>query len=157
MPSVRKIQALCSRKLSCVRTAQAIRREKLSSTVWTARAIRSKNCHLFERLQLSVPKYCQPLYCSKPLSTDPRRPSGSQSGQVKVQARCKGEREPLDTDSHQTISKQSSECWLPKLSSLFLPSQLTATKNFKSFSFRYNLVLYSFLIFFCLCITWIVA
>ena len=44
----------------------------------------------------------------------PRKPRGSQSGRVKkrdesfqVQAE-----KPLDTDSHRTISKRSSECWL---------------------------------------------
>ena len=127
-------------KLSYVRTARAIRRKKLSSTVPTSRAIRSKNCHPFERLELSVPKYCHPLYCSKPLSPHPRRPRGSQSSQEK---RC----------MRANAVKRSSECWLQKVSSLFLPTQLTATKNFKSFSFLYNLVLYSFLIFFLVCIT----
>ena len=44
----------------------------------------------------------------------PRRPRGSQSGWKKrrderFQARAE---EPLGTDSHQTISKQSSKCWL---------------------------------------------
>ena len=44
----------------------------------------------------------------------PRRPRGSQSGRVKrrdesFQAWAE---EPLGTESHQTISKQSSECWL---------------------------------------------
>ena len=44
----------------------------------------------------------------------PRRPKGSQSGREKscdesFQAWVE---EPLSTDSHQTISKRSSECWL---------------------------------------------
>ena len=44
----------------------------------------------------------------------PRRPGGSQSGREKrrdatFQARAE---EPLGTDSHRTISKQSSKCWL---------------------------------------------
>ena len=44
----------------------------------------------------------------------PRRPRGSQSGREKrgdesSQARAE---EPLSTDSHRTISKRSSECWL---------------------------------------------
>ena len=44
----------------------------------------------------------------------PQRPSGSQSGWEKkrdksFQARAE---EPLSTESHQTISKRSSECWL---------------------------------------------
>ena len=44
----------------------------------------------------------------------PRRPRGSQSGREKrpdesFQARAE---EPLCTDSHRTISKRSSECWL---------------------------------------------
>ena len=44
----------------------------------------------------------------------PRRPRGSQSGREKrgdesSQARAE---EPLGTDSHRTISKRSSECWL---------------------------------------------
>ena len=44
----------------------------------------------------------------------PRRPRGSQSGREKrrdesFQARAE---EPLGTDSHRTISKRSSECWL---------------------------------------------
>ena len=44
----------------------------------------------------------------------PRRPRGSQSGRVKrrdesFQAWAE---EPLGTDSHRTISKRSSECWL---------------------------------------------
>ena len=44
----------------------------------------------------------------------PRRPRGSQSGREKsydesFQAWVE---EPLGTDSHQTISKRSSECWL---------------------------------------------
>ena len=114
-------------------------------------AIRSKNCHPFQRLELSVPKYCQPLYCSKPLSPDPRRPRGSQSAReerCKRGARGGGGGEPLGTDSHQTISKRSSEFWLQKLSLRFLLTKLTATKNLKSFSFLYNLVLYSFLFFF---------
>ena len=47
-------------------------------------------------------------------SRHPRRPRGGQSGQEKrrdesFQVRAK---EPLGTDSHQTISKTSSECWL---------------------------------------------
>ena len=44
----------------------------------------------------------------------PRRPRGSQSGREKrrdesFQAQAE---EPLGTDSHRTISKRSSECWL---------------------------------------------
>ena len=50
----------------------------------------------------------------KPLASHPRRPRGGQSGREKrrdesfqVQAE-----KPLGTDSHWTISKRSSECWL---------------------------------------------
>ena len=57
----------------------------------------------------------------------PRRPKGSQSGREKrrdesFQARAE---EPLGTDSHRTISKRSSECWLlighKKCFALFCP------------------------------------
>jgi len=51
-------------------------------------------------------------------SRHPRRPSGGQSGQekrrdeiVQVQAEKSAEKH-LGTDSHRTISKRSSECWL---------------------------------------------
>ena len=48
------------------------------------------------------------------VSVHPRRPRGSQLGREKrcdesFQARAE---EPMDTDSHRTISKRSSECWL---------------------------------------------
>ena len=64
------------------------------------------------------------LYCSATESlrgkrlmqrkSHPRRPGGSQSGREKrrdatFQAQAE---EPLGTDSHRTISKQLSECWL---------------------------------------------
>ena len=64
------------------------------------------------------------LYCSATESfrdkrfmqrkSHPRRPGGSQSGREKrrdatFQARAE---KPLGTDSHRTISKQLSECWL---------------------------------------------
>ena len=44
----------------------------------------------------------------------PRRPRGSQSGREKRRDESfQGwAEEPLNTDSHQTISKRSSECWL---------------------------------------------
>ena len=52
------------------------------------------------------------LYCQLP--PHPRRPRGSQSSREKrrdesFQAQAE---EPLGTDSHRTISKRSSECWL---------------------------------------------
>ena len=111
-------------KLSCVRTARAIRREKLSSTVRTVwlsvqRIVIRFNGSNYP-FQNIVSRYTVPNHFH-PI---------------------------LGTDSHQTISKRSSEFWLQKLSLRFLPTQLTATKNLKSFSFLYNLVLYSFLIFF---------
>ena len=48
------------------------------------------------------------------MGTHPRRPRGSQSGREKrrhesFQAQAE---KPLGTDSHRTISKRSSECWL---------------------------------------------
>ena len=153
MPSVRKTQAICSRKIVMRSNDSGYPSGKIVIHRSNGLAIRSKNCHPFQRLELSVPKYCLPLYCSKPLSPHPRRPRGSQSGQVKVQVRCKGETKPLGTgrspDHFQTVKRMLA----PKLSSRFLPTRLTATKNFKSFSFLYNLVLYSFLIFFLVCIT----
>ena len=51
-------------------------------------------------------------------SRHPRRPRGGQSGEEKrgdeiVQAQAeKSAEKPLGTDSHRTISKRSSECWL---------------------------------------------
>ena len=47
-------------------------------------------------------------------SAHPRRPRGCQSGREKRQDECSQVRakEPLGTNSHQTISKNSSECWL---------------------------------------------
>ena len=111
-------------KLSYVRTARAIRRKKLSSTVPTSRAIRSKNCHPFERLELSVPKYCHPLYCSKPLSPHPRRPRGSQS---LVRWRCKWG------------ARAKASPWVPTLTRPFPNGQANAgSKNFRRVFSRPN-------------------
>ena len=58
-------------KIVIIRTARAIR--------WKKTVIRSKgsgyppekNCHPFERLEISVQNDCQPHYCSKLLSAEP--------------------------------------------------------------------------------------
>jgi len=111
-------------KLPCTRTARAIRRKKLSSTVPTSQAIRSKNCHPFEWLELSVPKYCRPLYCSKPLSPHPRGPRGSQSSQEK---RCK------------QGARAEASPWVPTLIRPFLNGQANAgCKKFRRFFSRPN-------------------
>ena len=154
MPSARKTQAICSRKIVMRSNGSRYSSEKIVIhrsnfsgypfkellSVSTARTIRSKILSAVILFQTTF-------------TPSSETQGQSESGQVKLQVRCKGESKPLGTDSHQTISKRSSECWLQKLSSRFLPTQLTATKNFKSFSFLYNLVLYSFLIFFLVCIT----
>lgn len=86
MPSARKTQAICSRKIVMRSNGSGYPSGKIVIHRSNGLAIRSKNCHPFQRLELSVPKYCQPLYCSKPLSPDPRRPRGSQSAR---EERCK--------------------------------------------------------------------
>ena len=138
-------------KLSCVRTARAIRREKLSSTVRTVWlsvqriVIRFNGSNYpFQNIvsRYTVPNHFHPILGDQGAVSRLGRKGASEVQEVG------GGGEPLGTDSHQTISKRSSEFWLQKLSLRFLPTQLTATKNLKSFSFLYNLVLYSFLIFF---------
>ena len=63
----------------------------------------------------------------------PRRPRGSQSGREKrrnesFQVRAE---EPLGTDSHQTISKNSSRCWLltghKKMLCIIVPTRQTVS------------------------------
>ena len=137
-------------KLSCVRTARAIRREKLSSTVRTVwlsvqRIVIRFNGSNYP-FQNIVSRYTVPNHFHPILGDQGAVSRLGRKGASEVQE-ARGS-EPLGTNSHQTISKRSSEFWLQKLSLRFLPTQLTATKNLKSFSFLYNLVLYSFLIFF---------
>ena len=62
-------------------------------------------CQTLEKSQVSPALF---------LTTDPRRPRGSQSGREKrsdERSQAQAEK-PLGMDCHQTISKQSSECWL---------------------------------------------
>ena len=48
-----------------------------------------------------------------PHKVHPRRPRGGQSGRVKRRESFQAwAEEPLGTDSHRTISKRSSDCWL---------------------------------------------
>ena len=58
----------------------------------------------------------------------PRRPRGGQSGREKRRDESFQEQaeKPLGTDSHRTISKRSSECWL------LVPNRLTASPEFFS-------------------------
>ena len=71
-------------------------------------------------------------------SSYPQRPRGSQSGREKrrdesFQVRVE---EPLGTDSHRTISKRSSECWLlvgpKKMLCMIVPNRRTASPEFFS-------------------------
>ena len=68
----------------------------------------------------------------------PRRPRGGQSGREKrrdksFQAQAE---KPLGTDSHRTISKRSSECWLlighKKMVCIIVPNRRTASPEFFS-------------------------
>ena len=71
--------------------------------------------HMFKKIVLPSSSYTTVLKRVMRLDCHhPRRPRGSQSGREKscdesFQAWVE---EPLSTDSHQTISKRSSECWL---------------------------------------------
>ena len=70
---------------------------------------------LFKK-QMTFIQQCFLTYsCISPFSfSHPRRPRGSQSGREKRRdesSQTQAEK-PLGTDSHRTISKRSSECWL---------------------------------------------
>ena len=73
---------------------------------WFPRKYEEKlRCQTLEKSQVSPALF---------LTTDPRRPRGSQSGREKrsdESSQAQAEK-PLGMDCHQTISKQSSECWL---------------------------------------------
>ena len=73
---------------------------------WFPRKYEEKlRCQTLEKSQVSPALF---------LTTDPRRPRGSQSGREKrsdESSQAQAEK-PLGTDCHQTISEQSSECWL---------------------------------------------
>ena len=153
MPSARKTQAICSRKIVMRSNGSRYSSEKIVnhhsnfsgypfkelSSVLTARTIRSK--------MLSAVVLFQTTFT--PSSETQGQSVWSGEGANEVQGRKQAPGYSLSPDHFE----RSSECWLQKLSSLFPPTRLTATKNFKSFSFLYNLVLYSFLIFFLVCIT----
>ena len=66
-----------AKKLSSIRTALAIRsKKKCHSFNYSGCPFAQncypfeENCHLFETLELSLQNYCQPRYCSKPLSPE---------------------------------------------------------------------------------------
>ena len=79
--------------------------------------------------------------CVSPFSfSHPRRPRGSQSGREKSRdesSQAQAEK-PLGTDSHRTISKRSSECWLAgwlgtkKMLCIIVPNRRTASPEFFS-------------------------
>ena len=74
---------------------------------WFPRKYEEKlRCQTLEKSQVSPALF---------LTTDPRRPRGSQSGREKrsdESSQAQAEK-PLGMDCHQTISEQSSECWGP--------------------------------------------
>ena len=72
---------------------------------------------------------------NKQILVHPRRPRGSQSGWVKRRDESFQEwaEEPLGTDSHRTISKQSRECWfLIGHKKCFVSNRRTASPEFCS-------------------------
>ena len=70
--------------------------------------------NLRDKIKLSTQTLCPFIKTLESCRGHPRRPRGSQSSREKrrdesFQAQAE---EPLGTDSHWTISKRSSECWL---------------------------------------------